>query len=99
MKIFKEIFGRIWALWGAVLFIATMLIAVLFYLVCYLLKSPKSHLAPPCFKNMDGFYLPLIRLPVKVVGAKYFEKIRTMLLFATTAVYGYTHYHTFTTPQ
>ena len=75
MKIFKEIFGRIWALWGAVLFIATMLIAVLFYLVCYLLKEPhKAIWHRHVSRIWMGFYLPLIGCPVKVVGAKYFEK-------------------------
>ncbi len=41
MKIFKEIFARIWAFWGACVFFFTMLIALVFFLPCFWLKEPQ----------------------------------------------------------
>jgi 1-acyl-sn-glycerol-3-phosphate acyltransferase len=40
MNIVKNIFGRIWALWGLLLFISTMLVAMIFYSACFFLKDP-----------------------------------------------------------
>ena len=41
MKIVKEILGRIWALWGAIAFIGTMLIFLVpFLMFCYFKKDP-----------------------------------------------------------
>ena len=71
----KEIFGRIWALWGAVLFIATMLVADVFYLVCLLLKEPvRANWHRRVSRVWMKFYLPLIGSPVKVIGAEHFQK-------------------------
>ncbi len=72
--ILGEIFGRIWALWGIVLFVATMLIADIFYLVCFLLKEPyKARFHRHISRVWMKFYLFLIASPVKVVGADYFK--------------------------
>ena len=71
----KEIFARIWALWGALLFFSTMLIADLFYLTCFLLKEPtKATWHRHISRAWMGFYLPLIGSPLKVVGAAHFQK-------------------------
>jgi 1-acyl-sn-glycerol-3-phosphate acyltransferase len=41
MKIIKDIFGRIWALWAAIAFISTMLIFIIpFIMFCYFKKDP-----------------------------------------------------------
>lgn len=43
MKVFKEIFGRIWALWAATVFIVTMLLFLIpFILLIYFRKDPKK---------------------------------------------------------
>lgn len=70
-----EIFARVWALWGAALFISTMFIAVIFYLTCFLLKEPyKARWHRNISRVWMLFYLALIRCPLKVTGAAYFEK-------------------------
>jgi len=42
MSIFKNILGRIWALWGLLFFVSTMFIAYVFYIPCHFLKEPKK---------------------------------------------------------
>ncbi|CAN5803007.1 lysophospholipid acyltransferase family protein [soil metagenome] len=75
MKIFREIFCRVWALWALILFIPTMLIALPFYLCCYLIKEPAAakwhrHVS----RVWMTFFLNLIACPLKVVGGKYFKE-------------------------
>lgn len=81
MKIFKEIFCRIWALWALILFIPTMLIALPFYLVCYLMKEPA---AAKWHRKVSRvwmiFYLRLIACPLKVKGTEYFEKSKNYVI-------------------
>lgn len=75
MKIFKEIFCRLWAFWGLILFVPTMLIALPFYLVCYLLKEPTaSHWHRRVSRVWMTFFLNLIGCPLKVVNTKYFQE-------------------------
>src|SRR4029079_16654371 len=42
MKILKEIFARIWALWGLICFVVTILIAFIFYSPCFFMKEPAA---------------------------------------------------------
>jgi len=42
MKIFKEIFGRIWALWGLVWFLFTLLIFTWPITFTFLIKEPQG---------------------------------------------------------
>lgn len=75
MNFFKEIFGRIWALWALLLFVGTMLIAYIFYSPCHFLKDPKKakwhrHVS----RVWMWIYLHLIGCPLKVVGAKHFKQ-------------------------
>jgi len=75
MKIFREIFGRLWAFWALILFLPTMLIALPFYLCCYLLKEPKaSRWHRRVSRVWMTFFLNLIGCPLKVINTKYFEK-------------------------
>lgn len=74
MKIFKEIFGRLWAFWGLVIFLPGMFIALPFYLVCYLLKEPTaSQWHRKVSRTWMTIFLNLIGCPLKVVNKKYFE--------------------------
>lgn len=75
MKLLREIFGRIWALWGLVAFISTMLIAIFFYLPCFLLREPKAaHWHRQVSRVWMRVYLTLIGCPLSVKGAAYFKK-------------------------
>ncbi len=75
MKILKEIFGRIWALWAMIVFVSTMLIAILFYFICFLLKEPAaSQWHRRVSRVWMNVFLTLVGCPLKVKGAHYFEK-------------------------
>lgn len=66
--------GRIWALWGACLFVFTMFIALVFYAFCYLMKEPqRSRWHRQVSRVWMSFYLYCIACPLRVRGAEYFE--------------------------
>lgn len=75
MKLVKEIFARIWALWAIVVFLIPMLVFVWFYLICFLLPEPKaswwhrgiSRVWMTIFLNLTG-------CPLKVNGKQHFTK-------------------------
>ena len=71
---YLEIFGRIWATWALVLFIASLLIAILFYLPCFLLEDPKkARLHRTVSKIWMIFYLNGILCPIRTKGKENFE--------------------------
>ncbi|MEX6687203.1 lysophospholipid acyltransferase family protein [Danxiaibacter flavus] len=75
MKFLKEIGGRIWALWAIILFVPSMIVAMIFYAFCFLMKEPaaaKWHRAVS--RVWMSFFLPLAGCPLKVIGADNFEK-------------------------
>ncbi|HWB25595.1 MAG TPA: 1-acyl-sn-glycerol-3-phosphate acyltransferase [Chitinophagaceae bacterium] len=75
MKIFKEIFARIWALWAIIVFIVPMLAFVWLYLVCFLLPEPKaSRWHRGVSRVWMNIFLPLSGCPLKVRGKQHFEK-------------------------
>lgn len=83
MKILKEIFGRIWALWAALLFVATMLVAIFFYIPCFLLKEPaagKWHRAVS--RVWMTVFLNLVGCPLKIKGAQYFSKTQNYVVIS-----------------
>lgn len=75
MKWIKEIFARIWALWGLISFLLTFLIIFIPSMFCYLLPSYKGQ---DIFIKIARFWmhiwLPLIGCPVKVKGKENFAK-------------------------
>lgn len=74
MNIFKEIFGRIWALWGLVLFVVTMLIVFPFYLPCFMLaKKPAAAWHRNVCAVWMRVYLFFIGCSFKVRNAELFE--------------------------
>src|SRR5690349_1472802 len=74
-NILKAVAGRIWALWGLCLFVATMIIAMLFYSFCYLMKEPqRSRWHRQVSRVWMSFYLLCIGCPLKVRGEDCFEK-------------------------
>lgn len=74
MKIIKEIFGRIWALWAAVVFISTMLLFLIpFVIFCYFKKDPGKTVRFTKWSRywIDSF-LWLILSPLNVKGRENF---------------------------
>ncbi|SJZ86855.1 lysophospholipid acyltransferase family protein [Sediminibacterium ginsengisoli] len=70
----KNLFARIWALWGLVLFIATLLIAIIFYLPCFLLQDPaKARWHRHVSAVWMWIYLRLIGCPLSVYGKEHFS--------------------------
>ncbi len=73
MKIIKDIFARIWALWGILSFAATFLIIFIPSMCCYLIPEPKSSVV---FRNIAKIWMDvwlfLIGCPVKIKGAENF---------------------------
>jgi 1-acyl-sn-glycerol-3-phosphate acyltransferase len=74
MKIIREIAGRIFALWAALAFIATMLVFLIpFLLFSYPVSDPKKTNRFAAFARVwMGIYLPMIGCPLVVRGRKNF---------------------------
>lgn len=73
MKIFKELFARIWALWGIVSFLISFLIIFLPSMFCYVLptvQGQKTFIAIAKYWMM--FWLFIIGCPVRVRGKNNF---------------------------
>src|SRR6476469_6423664 len=74
MKILKEIFSRIWALWGLICFVVTILIAFIFYSPCFFMKEPAAGKYHRIVSRVwMVVYLHLIACPFKVKGREYFQ--------------------------
>lgn len=82
MALLKNIFGRIWAFWGLVSFVATFLIIFIPSMLSYLFKDE--------VKGQNYFiwvsrvwmqsWLYMILCPVKVIGRENFEKNKTYVI-------------------
>jgi 1-acyl-sn-glycerol-3-phosphate acyltransferase len=72
MKILREIAGRVWAVWALLLFVATMLVFIWPYLLCFILKettAAKWHRAVS--QVWMVIFLNLVGCPLKVVGKQH----------------------------
>lgn len=75
MKIVKNIFARIWAVWGIISFAATFLIVFIPSMFTYLLPDPKgSVLFIKIARLWMTVWLRLVGCPVKVRGKNNFAK-------------------------
>lgn len=75
MKIFKEIFGRIWALWGLLVFIATLLVIVIPILITFLIKEPQgTEIFRRISKLWMTVFLTMIGCRLKIVGKQHLKK-------------------------
>jgi 1-acyl-sn-glycerol-3-phosphate acyltransferase len=74
MKIFKEIFGRIWALWAAIAFISTMLVFLIPFLIfSYPLKDPlKVKRFISGSRIWMAVFLHLVGCPLRIKGRENF---------------------------
>ncbi len=74
MKIFKEIFGRIWAVWGLVWFLFTLLIFVWPITFTFLIKEPKGVKIFKAFsKCWMTIFLYGIGCPIRIIGKKNYD--------------------------
>lgn len=75
MKVVKDIFGRIWAVWGIISFAVTFLIIFIPSMLTYLVPDPKgSVLFIKIARLWMNVWLRLVGCPVKVKGRNNFEK-------------------------
>lgn len=74
MKIFKEIFGRIWAFWAMIAFVGTMLIFLVpFFIFIYPKKDPaKTYRLIAWSRIWINVFLMLVGCPVRVKGKEHF---------------------------
>jgi len=73
MTIMKNIFARVWALWGLVSFVLTFLLIFLPSMLSYFIKDPKGqHYFIKVARVWMNIWLPLIGCPVKVKGKENF---------------------------
>ena len=74
MKLFKEIFARIWAVWGILSFMTTFLVVFIPSMLTYLLPEPKSSKA---FSRLAKYWMDvwlfLVACPLKVKGKENFK--------------------------
>ena len=74
-NLFIEAAGRIWAIWGLLCFISTLLIAILFYSPCFFLGDPaKARWHRKVSRVWMIIYLNLIGCPLKVTGKENFKE-------------------------
>lgn len=75
MKIIKNVFGAIWALWGIATFSATLLVIIIPVCITFLIKEPAGTEAyRRITKVWMDVWLFLIGSPLKVIGKENFKK-------------------------
>lgn len=81
MKLFKEIFARIWAVWGIVSFISTFLVIIIPAMLTHLLPEPRSsQVFTRIAKIWMDVWLLLVGCPVKVTGKENFRRGETYIV-------------------
>jgi 1-acyl-sn-glycerol-3-phosphate acyltransferase len=82
LQIFKNIFGRIWAAWGALVFITTMFIFLIpFFLFIHFKKDPiKTHRFIRFSRVWMDVFLGLVGCPLTIQGREYFKKGKTYIV-------------------
>lgn len=81
MKIFKEVFARIWAVWGIILFIITMLIFMIPFLLIRTIKEPERTMR---FIRLSKVWMQIflngIGCPLTVKGKEHFKPGRNYIV-------------------
>ncbi len=81
MNILKNIFGRIWAIWGIASFIVTFLLIFIPSMLTYLLPDPKStDIFIRIARLWMNVWLRLVGCPVKIKGRENFVKGQTYIV-------------------
>jgi 1-acyl-sn-glycerol-3-phosphate acyltransferase len=69
----KSILGRIWAVWGIIWFVVTMLLFIIPFAIFYYMSEPKRTYRFIAWSRVwMGMYLPLIGCPVRIKGKEHF---------------------------
>lgn len=72
---FLSIAGRIWAFWGLIWFVSTLLVAIIFYLPCFLLKEPaKAQWHRIVSQVWMRLYLYIIGCSIKTIGRENYQR-------------------------
>ena len=76
MRLFKAIAGRIWAVWGLILFVSTMLLFMIPFLIyAYPASDPKKTFRFISLSRIwMGIFLPLVGCPLRVKGKENFAE-------------------------
>jgi len=76
LKLLTAIFARIWALWGIIWFIATMLVFLPYFAILrFMVPEPnRTRLFISASRIWMGIYMPLIGCPFRVRGKENFRK-------------------------
>lgn len=75
MNIFKRIAGHLYFFGGMILFVATMLIAIIPASIALLLPEPRrARIIHPTYRIWMGVFLPLVGCPVRRKGKEHFKK-------------------------
>jgi 1-acyl-sn-glycerol-3-phosphate acyltransferase len=82
VQIFKNIFGRIWAAWGALAFTATMLLFLIpFFLFIHFQKEPlKTNRFIRYSRVWMDIFLALVGCPLTIQGKENFKKGKTYIV-------------------
>ncbi|MGC4038970.1 MAG: lysophospholipid acyltransferase family protein [Chitinophagaceae bacterium] len=82
MKLIKEILARVFAIWGLIWFVITMLIFFIpFFLFCYFHKDPKRNRRfISMAREWMRIYLTIIGCPLTVKGKENFKKGETYIV-------------------
>ncbi len=81
MQLFKNVFARIWATWGIIWFVTTLLIFIIPFGCCFLFKEPKrSLISYPLFRWWMNLYLPFIGVFLKIKGKENFVKGKNYII-------------------
>jgi len=81
MKLFKNIFGRIWAVWGLIAFTGTMLVVIIPLCITYLIPEPTGMRVYAWISRWwMRTFLFLIGCPFKVYGKEHFAKGRNYVV-------------------
>ena len=77
-----EVFGRIWALWALILFVSTMILFLIpFLLFCYFRPDPlKTRRFISYSRVWMGIFLNGVGCPLRIRGKEYFEQGETYIV-------------------
>ena len=76
LNFFKNVFGRIWAAWGALMFVLTMLLFLIpFFIFIYFEKEPrKTYRFIRYSRTWMDIFLALVGCPMTITGRENFKK-------------------------
>jgi 1-acyl-sn-glycerol-3-phosphate acyltransferase len=71
---FLSITGRLWAVWGLIWFVSSLLVVIIFYLPCFLLHEPaKANWHRIVSQVWMRLYLLIIGCPIKTIGRENYQ--------------------------